>query len=89
LVLHKKRTRGDTYFGYWLRKREYSTKFRVFSEGKIDSYVGVDIQPRKEWQCSQKEDVKFFRYFDFFIDNRNLPVSQSALEHIEDDIVLY
>ncbi len=44
-------------------KGEYSTKFRVFSEGKIDSYVGVDIQPRKEWQCSQKEDVKFFRYF--------------------------
>jgi hypothetical protein len=59
----------------------------------ISSYTGVDIQDHPNWHQLDPQKFKFLRdtyeNFDLFASNQNLIITQSALEHFENDITLF
>lgn len=75
---------------------KYSRKLQDFSGNIIDSYHGIDVLQFKEWEDIRRKNTKtvFTKY-----DGKNLPldlrksvnmiISQSALEHIEEDCTLF
>lgn len=63
--------------------------------GPLDSYTGIDVQPRPEWAALQAADPHC-RFIEAYAENispemisgGSLIVSQSAIEHIRDDMDL-
>lgn len=56
-------------------------------------YLGVDIQMHKEWETLKSNRKKFivddYLNIDKYIDNYNIIFSQSVLEHLDNDILLF
>lgn len=56
----------------------------------IDSYKGVDIEAREEWRLNQVDHFFFqrasFEDFSEFTSRENLIITQSALEHFDQDL---
>jgi len=75
----------------------YYQKFWQYSGGIIDSYRGVDVKEHPDWSKLETdgECVTFEKISAGFDPTENIPrgtnliVSQSALEHIEDDLMLF
>ena len=59
----------------------------------IDSYKGVDIEVREEWQLNQHTHFVFekasFEDFRTFTSRENLIITQSALEHFDRDLLFF
>jgi hypothetical protein len=59
----------------------------------ISSYTGVDVQDHPNWHQLDPLKFKFLRdtyeNFDLLASNQNLIITQSALEHFENDISLF
>jgi len=59
----------------------------------IDSYKGVDIEAREEWRLNQHDHFFFQRasFEDFieFTSRENLIITQSALEHFDQDLQFF
>ncbi len=74
----------------------YYPKFQEFANNKIQKYCGVDIINNKNWTklSSENKNVEFKQYngtniTDKIPKNTNLIVSQSAIEHIIEDINIF
>jgi SAM-dependent methyltransferase len=59
----------------------------------IDSYKGVDIEVREEWRLNQPDHFLFqkasFEDFSSFTSRQNLIITQSALEHFDQDLQFF
>ena len=66
----------------------YGTKLRKIAQ--IDSYKGVDIQASEEWYAIPLENFEFevesYENFLALTSGENLIITQSAIEHFEQDI---
>mgnify|MGYP001200311591 CR=1 FL=1 len=64
---------------------------KVFGENFI--YVGIDKKERSEWLTLKNDRIRFFTddYLNFskYLDDTNVIFSQSALEHLEQDVLLF
>ena len=69
-------------------------RLNKFSGGRIKSYHGVDIHSSKEWNDIPKKNVRFSKYdgqdLSFALgQDVNMIISQSSLEHVEEDLSLF
>lgn len=72
----------------------YADSFQKWSGGKVSSYHGVDIYKSNEWEERKKLNhwMEFTRIKkmsaleEVFLPETNLIVSQSALEHVKEDL---
>ena len=59
----------------------------------ISSYTGVDIQSNRNWSDFDPNQFNFvedtYEKFEYIVDNQNLIITQSALEHFEKDLRLF
>jgi len=59
----------------------------------IENYTGVDITYSSEWDLVNTQDFKFtigsYEDFDTLVNNQNLIITQSALEHFEYDLKFF
>ena len=73
----------------------YSTRLKDYSDNRITSYTGVDVKPSKAWETLAVAQHHFIvaentkNVVNLLDEKMNLIVSQSVLEHIEDDIILF
>ena len=74
----------------------YSCILNDFSGGNIDTYHGIDISESQIWERlrSKSQKVRFTRYdgrdLSFGLTHGvNMIISQSALEHVEEDLFLF
>ncbi|WP_204106179.1 MULTISPECIES: hypothetical protein [Spirulina sp. CCY15215] len=74
----------------------YSWRLNDWSKGKITEYLGIDNRENKNWQSLQQQypNFKFFQLSsEYFIDkipnNINFFMSQSAIEHFEQDLLYF
>jgi len=60
---------------------------------KIDTYLGVDIFPSPMWQQIEKSNVAFqvssYLNVEKYLADRNLLITQSAIEHFEEDLSFF
>lgn len=75
---------------------EYFFKFNKFSHNKITNYCGIDIEEKSTWESLKNENsninfkkINSNNLLDFIPTNTNLFVSQSAIEHFEEDLVYF
>ena len=69
----------------------YGTKLRKIAQ--IDSYKGIDIQSSEEWYANPLENFEFevgsYENFLTLTSGENLIITQSAIEHFEQDIYFF
>jgi SAM-dependent methyltransferase len=72
---------------------DYGTILQSYSEGSIASYTGLDISRHDNWSAltSAHPDFRFHtadssNMSEYFPDDANLFISQSAIEHFEHDL---
>ena len=76
-------------------KGTYGKKIQKWSENRIDSYTGIDISPQKTWNNYRTEfGFNFFtgraeKIPDYIEKCSNFFISQSALEHVELDLLFF
>jgi len=74
----------------------YGYKLLNFSNNKIASYTGIDIYQDNNWEKLEKKysNFRFYKYngkniLDVIPGKANFIMSQSVLEHIEGDLILF
>ncbi len=77
-------------------KGDYALKLKEFSEGNISRYCGMDIIPNKNWKrLTQAHEFVTFKQqnasnlFKFIPQDTNIIISQSAIEHFENDLLYF
>lgn len=60
---------------------------------QIQSYMGVDIANSPDWNSNSESNFDYvlgsYEEFDSIVDNQNLVITQSALEHFENDLKFF
>jgi len=74
----------------------YASKLHSFSNGIIDNYIGIDIHRSDMWDdiTNNLHNVNFYRIDgvnieDSYMKKSNVIISQSAMEHVEDDMIYF
>ncbi|UCG51735.1 MAG: class I SAM-dependent methyltransferase [Candidatus Latescibacterota bacterium] len=75
---------------------DYGVKLQSFSNGRITSYTGVDIAPNDNWQVLTDAHPNFRfhtmrgeQVLDRIPEETNFIMSQSAIEHFENDLLYF
>lgn len=73
----------------------YGKKIQKWSNDRVESYTGIDITSHETWDEYSKEfGFQFFelpagKFFQYIPNKVNFFISQSALEHIEEDLFFF
>lgn len=75
---------------------KYVSRLKRYSQGLIDSYTGLDIKSSAKWDAIQDscKNVSFVVInneddIHRYLETRNIIISQSCLEHIDNDISVF
>ena len=75
-------------------KGEYSNIISNYSKLKINKYIGIDVQEKNEWKEKKSNSVNFYlgssaNLEEYSTKNINFYFSHSAIEHINEDLILF